>query len=204
MLRRGTLFIISAPSGGGKTSLVNALINKLPHLQISISHTTRAPRLGEVHGKNYFFVDEKIFINFQQQGMFLEYAKVFNHWYGTSKDWVARQLEAGTDVILEIDWQGARLVKSQMEAVGIFIIPPSRQELLARLQERKQDSKEIIEARMAEASQEISHFAEYEYLVVNDNFEIALGDLIAIVQAQRLKMGRQKQQYGDVLASLIQ
>ncbi|MFI4937843.1 MAG: guanylate kinase [Candidatus Berkiellales bacterium] len=202
-MEQGTLFIFSAPSGGGKTSLVNALVKKLSHLQISISHTTRSPRSGEGHGKNYFFVDEKTFSNYQQQGMFLEYAKVFNHWYGTSKEWVIDQLKAGIDVILEIDWQGARLIKAQMPAVGIFIIPPSREVLQERLQARKQDSIEIIATRMAQASQEISHYGEYEYLVVNDVFDQALADLEALIKAERLKTQRQQQRYQEVLKTLI-
>lgn len=203
MTVKGTLYVISAPSGGGKTSLVNALIAQTPGIRISVSHTTRAPRVGETEGKNYFFVDEKAFTQHQQAGLFLEHAKVFQHWYGTSSAWVMEQLAAGTDVILEIDWQGARKIKEQMECVCIFIIPPSRDVLLTRLETRKQDSQEIIASRMLQASNEISHYIEYDFMVVNDNFEEALQDLSAIIKAMRLKVASQKQRYQDILASLI-
>lgn len=199
----GTLFIISAPSGGGKTSLVNALLQQMQGLTVSISHTTREPRLGEIEGKNYFFVDETTFENYQQKGIFLEHAKVFNYWYGTSKTWVLEQLKSGLDVILEIDWQGARRIKEQMECVNIFIVPPSRDILLTRLQDRRQDSEEVIEQRMAQASHEISHYSEYDYVIINDNFESALADLAAIVRSQRLTIARQKQVYEQIFASLI-
>jgi guanylate kinase len=200
---RGTLFIVSAPSGGGKTSLVNALTEQYPMVKISVSHTTRPTRAGEVEGKHYFFVDEDTFQTHAQQGNFLEFAKVFNHSYGTSKAMVQRELEAGFDVVLDIDWQGARQIKAQMECVQIFVIPPSREVLLARLRERKQDSEAIIAQRMIQASHEISHYKEYDYLIVNDNFEHALEDLKAIVQAHRLMVEKQKQQHGALLNDLL-
>jgi guanylate kinase len=203
MNAKGTLYIISAPSGGGKTSLVNAMLADMENLTVSISHTTRAPRVGEIEGKNYFFVDEPTFSQHQQEGIFLEHAKVFNHWYGTSKTWALEQLAKGTDVILEIDWQGARKVKEQMDCISIFILPPSREILLNRLINRSQDSEAIIAARMEQASQEISHYGEYDYVVVNDDFNLALADLMAIIHANRLVSSKQEARYATLLASLI-
>lgn len=199
----GSLFIISAPSGGGKTSLVNALIDKVSDLKISISHTTRLPRAGEIEGKNYFFIDEKLFTAYRDQGLFLEHANVFNHWYGTSKKWVMDELQQGFDVILEIDWQGARRVKEQMDCVTIFIIPPSTEILYERLNKRMQDPPDVIEARMAQARNEISHYAEYDYLVVNQDFDLALKDLETIVKANRLSILHQKTRYASLLKDLI-
>lgn len=199
----GTLFIISAPSGGGKTSLVNALIAQLPRVKVSVSHTTRAPRQGEVHGKNYFFVDEMEFAKFKADGVFLESATVFNHSYGTSKNWVLAELQAGVDVVLEIDWQGARRIKEQMACVSIFILPPSKEILRMRLQDRQQDSQEVIVDRMAKASQEISHYSEYDYIIINDNFETALEELMAVIKAQRVRTAIQTRRYATLLASLI-
>ncbi len=198
----GKLFIVSAPSGGGKTSLIHALVERSSNINVSISHTTRPPRQGEKDGVNYFFVDEDTFKQYQEQGIFLEYAKVFNHWYGTSKKWVMAQLEAGNDVILEIDWQGARKIKEQMECVSIFILPPSREALQTRLNTRRQDSPAVIEGRMLAASNEISHYAEYDYVVVNEIFDDALLDLEAIIRSQKLKMSYQKERYSTLLAQL--
>lgn len=200
----GTLFIISAPSGGGKTTLVNALLERVPKLRVSVSHTTRAPRVGEVDGKNYYFVDENQFNDLQRQDGFLESAKVFNHFYGTSKSWVFEQLQQGIDVILEIDWQGAKRVKEQMDCVSIFILPPSRETLLMRLEQRKQDSQEVIAGRMSQASREISHYIEYDYVVVNDNFDDALDDLTAIIRARRVTTAIQKQVFAPLIAQLIE
>lgn len=203
MTLRGTLFIISAPSGGGKTSLVNALIKQLPNITVSISHTTRAHRLGEIDGKDYFFVDEKTFTQYREEGLFLEHAQVFDHWYGTSKKWVMDELDRGRDVILEIDWQGARKVRELMDCVSIFIVPPSTAALHDRLKNRMQDSPQIIETRMAQAKDEISHYAEYDFLIVNQIFELALGDLEAIVRANRLLIKNQKARYSLVLATMV-
>jgi len=199
----GTLWVISAPSGGGKTSLVNTLLKELPFLKVSISHTTRSARQGEKEGKNYFFVDEEAFKIQQQQGLFLEYAKVFNHWYGTSKPWVMAQLQADQDVILEIDWQGARRIREQMPCLSIFILPPSRVTLENRLVDRQQDSQAVIAHRMALASEEISHYSEYDYLVVNDDFAVALLDLKCIIQANRLRVETQKLHCAALIASLV-
>lgn len=200
---RGTLYIISAPSGGGKTSLVNALVKNVPDLCVSISHTTRKPRQGETEGLNYFFVDEPSFKDYQENDHFLEYAKVFNNWYGTSKKFVMERLQEGKDVILEIDWQGARRIKAQMPCVAIFILPPSLDSLAARLRERQQDSEEIIQERMTKASEEMSHYPEYDYVVVNDSFDTALADLSAILRAQRLRTEAQKGRYGHVFNALL-
>ncbi|HRE31652.1 MAG TPA: guanylate kinase [Candidatus Berkiella sp.] len=199
----GTLYIISAPSGGGKTSLVNAMLAQLSNITVSISHTTRVPRVGEIEGKNYFFVDEATFRHHQETGIFLEHAKVFNNWYGTSKTWVLEQLAQGIDVVLEIDWQGARVVKEQMDCTSIFILPPSREVLLKRLVNRSQDSQAIIDVRMKQASQEISHHTEYDYVVVNDDFELALHDLKSIIIANRLRVMKQKVRYETLLNSLV-
>lgn len=204
MLARGTLFIISAPSGGGKTSLVTALIKQVPGIVVSVSHTTRSPRVGEVEGENYYFVDESTFKAHQAQGLFLEHATVFNHQYGTSKAWVLSQLNAGQDVILEIDWQGARKVKTALACVSLFILPPSREVLLTRLQARRQDAPAVIADRMAKASNEIVHSTEYDYLVVNDDFDRALADIAAIVQAERLKMASAGVRQADLLAALTE
>jgi guanylate kinase len=200
---RGTLYVISAPSGGGKTSLVKALVQQTPDLCVSISHTTRAPRAGEAEGVNYFFVDEPHFKQCQEQGLFLEYAKVFSHWYGTSREWVLDALQAGKDVILEIDWQGARRIKEQMECLSIFILPPSLESLSTRLRERDQDSEAIIRERMSKASEEMSHYPEYDYVVVNDQFDSALSDLYAILRAQRLRTVAQQGRYGHVFDALL-
>jgi len=199
----GTLYVVSAPSGGGKTSLVKALVQQTPDLCVSISHTTRAPRAGETEGVNYFFVDEPHFKLCQEQGHFLEYAKVFSHWYGTSREWVLAALQAGKDVILEIDWQGARRIKEQMECLSIFILPPSLDSLFARLRERDQDSEAIIQERVSKASEEMSHYPEYDYVVVNDQFELALSDLSAILRAQRLRTVTQQGRYGHVFDALL-
>ena len=201
---RGTLYIISAPSGGGKTSLVNALVNQIPQMKISISHTTRPARPHEEEGVHYFFVDEPSFNTLQEKGQFLESAKVFNYFYGTSKETIERQLEAGFDILLDIDWQGARQIKAQMECVQIFIVPPSREALLERLRNRKQDSETIISERMRQANREIAHFEEYDFLIINDTFELALADLVAIVKSQRLRVSYQKDRFKQMLSTLIQ
>lgn len=203
MQTQGTLWVISAPSGGGKTSLVNALLAQDPQLTLSVSHTTRAPRVGEVEGKNYFFVDEATFLAEVRENIFLEHAKVFQHWYGTSKQWVLTQLSAGKDVILEIDWQGAQSVRKQMPCQSIFILPPSRDTLRARLEARRQDSEAVIQSRLAEASEEISHYEEYDFLVVNDDFEDALDDLKAIVRANRHTTERQALSQANRIAALL-
>jgi guanylate kinase len=183
---RGRLFIIAAPSGGGKTSLVNALLKNDPRLVLSISHTTRPPRPGEIDGRHYHFVSEAAFKQMVDAGGFMEHARVFDHYYGTNRNSVAAQLERGSDVILEIDWQGARQVRAVFpDCCLIFIIPPSLETLRKRLTGRGQDSPEVIQRRMRDAQAEISHWAEFDHLVVNDDFDKALEELVSIINDHR-------------------
>jgi guanylate kinase len=209
-LVRGHLFTVSAPSGAGKTSLVDALLATDQRLKVSVSHTTRPMRPGEVDGVNYHFVDAATFAQMVNDGRFLEHATVFGNAYGTSKDWVDRQLSLGTDVILEIDWQGAQQTHQWLatelgeSGVGIFILPPSMEALQARLTGRGQDDEAVIAGRMAAAVDEMRHYHHADYLIVNDDFEAALADLQAVIQAQRLSRTQQQQQYKGLLAALIQ
>lgn len=201
---QGTLYIISSPSGGGKTSLVNALLAVAPNLRLSISHTTRAPRAGEKHGENYFFVDKSTFETMQQQQHFLESALVFGHAYGTSRVWVEEELAKGTDVLLEIDWQGARQIKQNFpHAIGIYILPPSLSVLEQRLRNRGQDDDSVIEKRMRQATTEISHCDEYDYIIVNESFDQAAAELQAIISAERLKSKRQLESHSRLLQDLL-
>ena len=200
----GTLYTVSAPSGAGKTSLVNALVNDHPEIHISVSHTTRPMRAGEQDGVDYHFLERAEFEAMINQGRFLEHAEVFGNYYGTSGDWVKQTLHDGHDVILEIDWQGAAQVRRLMPgAVGIFILPPSLEILAARLRGRGQDNEEVIARRLAGAQEEMTHFAEFDFLVVNDDFEHALADLRAIVRAQRLQMARQQKRLERTLFGLL-
>ncbi len=183
---RGTLFIVSAPSGAGKTSLANALAQRLPAISLSVSHTTRPIRPGETDGAHYHFVDDDMFDSMVTGDAFLEHADVFGHRYGTARAPLEERLEAGADVILEIDWQGARQVRVAVpEAVSIFILPPSRETLLERLRSRGKDSEAVIERRMAAAGEELSHQDEFDHRVVNDDFETAVEELAAIVVGLR-------------------
>ena len=192
MAPKGSLYIVSAPSGAGKTSLVEALVAKTPDLLVSVSHTTRLPRPGEKEGINYFFITLPDFERMVTQQDFLEHANVFGHSYGTSKGWVETQLAQGKDVILEIDWQGARQIKWMIpESIGIFILPPSLPALKIRLQRRGKDEREVIDLRMSQAQLEMSHYEEYEFLVINDVFERALEDLKAIIISRRLTLSQQ-------------
>ncbi len=203
-MTRGNLFIVSAPSGAGKTSLLKRLRTELEGIVISISHTTRPQRPGEIHGRDYYFVSQKEFEKMLAEGAFLEHAKVFGHYYGTSRRVVTESLEKGVDVILEIDWQGARQVKEKMpESRSIFILPPSRAVLRERLCSRGQDSPEIIARRMREAKAEISHYEEYDYLVVNDEFEQAVVALKSIVVCHRLILERQQERLAVLLKNLL-
>ena len=182
MSDKGKLFILSAPSGAGKTSLVKALVDSNPTVVVSVSHTTRDKRPGEVDGENYFFTSYKEFLQMIKNNDFLEYAKVFDHFYGTSISSVEQQLDQGLKVILEIDWQGAQQVRERIQGTqSIFILPPSKQELQARLRGRGQDSEEIIARRMRDAESEISHYDEFDHIVLNDDFGQALQDLTALV-----------------------
>lgn len=200
----GTLYTVSAPSGAGKTSLVNALVERCEGLGVSVSHTTRPQRPGEVDGVNYHFVDAARFQAMLDENAFLEHARVFGNLYGTSRPRVEEQLAAGLDVILEIDWQGAHQVKELLPATcGIFILPPSRQALEERLTGRGQDDPSVIASRMALAVEEMSHYRQADYLVFNDVFEDALAELQAIVCSQRLRTDRQCQARESLLAELL-
>ena len=185
----GTLFIISAPSGAGKTSLVSELLGRLDNIQVSISHTTRASRPGEQDAVNYHFVSQEQFEAMVADGEFLEYAQVFGNYYGTSESWVKRTLSQGIDVILEIDWQGADQVRKKFSrSKSIFILPPSKQALVERLRARGQDEAAVIEQRIAAATEEMSHYTEADYLVINDDFSVALQQLKSIIIGQRCLM----------------
>ncbi len=202
-VERGTLFVISAPSGAGKTSLVAAMLRNDEKLGVSVSHTTRPMREGEQDGVNYHFVSRDAFEAMIGQGDFLEHADVFGNYYGTSHSWVRDTLAGGQDVILEIDWQGAEQVRRLMpECVGIFIVPPSPEVLRERLVGRGTDKPEVVERRLAEAAEECRHALEFDYLVVNDQFEVALADLLAIVRTQRLRVAVQQDRHGALLAGL--
>lgn len=188
-MAKGTLFIISAPSGAGKTSLVAGILAQINNIQASISHTTRDCRPGEQNGINYHFVDHQQFVTMIENNAFLEHAEVFGNFYGTSQEWVEATLSTGTDVILEIDWQGAEQVRSKFaDSQSIFILPPSKQALRERLNGRGQDHAEVIEKRIAAATEEMSHYVEADYLVINDDFALALEQLKSIISAQRCKM----------------
>ena len=204
-MSNGTPYIVSAPSGAGKSSLLRALLESMGgDLVVSVSHATRDPRPGEIDGKDYHFVDVETFNDMVSRGAFLEHAQVFDNYYGTSRQSVEAQLSAGLDVILEIDWQGARLVREQMpQAVGIFILPPSRDALRERLQDRGQDNDDVIERRMRDAVSEMSHYKEYDFLVINDVFQAAQDELAAIVHSQRLRLQVQGQRNADLLAALL-
>lgn len=200
----GCLYTLSAPSGAGKTSLVRALLAGDDGLALSVSHTTRARRAGEVDGSDYHFVDDAEFDRMVTAGEFLEHARVFDHRYGTSRRAVEQTLATGRDVLLEIDWQGARQVRSCVAgSVSIFVLPPSRDALAERLRGRGQDDDTVIDRRMAAAIDEMTHYTEADYLVVNDDFEAALADLRAIVRAGRVRRARQAARCAELIDSLL-
>ena len=204
-MKRGTLFVVSAPSGAGKTSLVRELRARVAGFTVSVSHTTRAQRPGEQHGQDYFFIERAEFERMVADSAFLEYARVFDNYYGTARETVATALAEGKDVMLEIDWQGARQIKAQIPAcLSIFVLPPSRQTLAQRLHGRGQDDSETIARRMRDAISEMSHYAEYDYLIVNDDFETALEEMCSIVIASRLKTERQAETLGRLIHSLLE
>ncbi len=185
MTGRGRLIVISAPSGAGKTSLVRALLERRPGIRFSTSYTTRQPRPGEKNGRDYHFVDEASFLGMVENGEFLEHARVFDHLYGTGRDQVQALMDAGHDVILEIDWQGARQVRASLpECVSVFVLPPSIDELARRLRGRSTDSGEVIARRLADARNDMGHWSEFDYAVINDAFDVALADLADIVDAR--------------------
>jgi guanylate kinase len=200
----GTLYIVSAPSGAGKTSLVKALIDSEAQIRVSVSHTTRAMRPGEVDGVNYHFVDHAQFNAMLERGEFLEHAQVFDNLYGTSQKWVEQTLAEGFDLILEIDWQGAQQVRKLMpQSKSIFILPPTQEALRQRLTNRGQDSDDVIEKRMREAVSEMTHYVEYDYLVINDDFAHALIDLQAIFRSNQLLQTSQQQRFSALLQELL-
>jgi guanylate kinase len=199
------LYVISAPSGGGKTSLVNALLECDKHVALSVSHTTRPPRPGEVEGVHYYFVDDAAFEELASRGAFLEHARVFDHRYGTGREAVERQLADGYDVLLDIDWQGARQIRDSFPAARtIFILPPSLDVLRQRLIGRGQDSEAVISRRMASARAEISHAPEFDFLVINDDFEAALVDLQGIIREGRPVRDEENAKTREILAELLE
>jgi guanylate kinase len=205
MSTRGNLFIVSAPSGAGKSSLISALLKDKPSdKQVSVSHTTRKPRPGEVDGQHYHFITVEQFKALIAQNAFIEWAEVFGNFYGTSKLVIEQTLDKGIDVFLDIDWQGADQVKKLMTtAIGVFILPPSKTELERRLTGRGQDSQQVIDSRMAQAVSEMSHYAQYEFIIVNDDFDNALADLSAIIRSQRLTCASQQHAQNDMIVDLL-
>ena len=205
----GNLFILAAPSGAGKSSLIKALMekyegNSTTPMQVSVSHTTRQPRPGEEDGVHYHFVSREQFEALIEQGVFFEYAEVFGNYYGTSRVTIEQTLHRGVDVFLDIDWQGARQVKKLMpDTCGIFILPPSLDVLEQRLNNRGQDSEEVIAGRMAQAVSEMSHFNEFDYVLVNDDFATTLSELEAVVTAQRLRTVKQQMRHQPMLDELL-
>ncbi len=200
----GTLFVLSAPSGAGKTSLVKALLESTDNLCVSISHTTRPMRPGEQDGVNYHFVSREGFQALMEQSDFLEHAEVFGNFYGTSRSFVEQTLKTGKDVILEIDWQGAQQIRRIFpESISVFILPPSREALESRLRGRGQDAEAVIQGRLAKAVEEMSHYVEYDYLVINDHFDVALKDLRAVIEASRLRILKQTQRHEVLLQGLL-
>ena len=202
--KSGTLFIIAAPSGAGKTSLLKALIAQIDNTEVSISHTTRQARHDEKNDVAYHFIDENEFKNLINKNRFLEYAKVFDNYYGTSRDWVEEQLALGKNIILEIDWQGAQQVKSQLRnSVSIFILPPDYKALRERLLGRQNDELDTIERRMKAAREEISHYKDFDYIVINDDFERALAEIKTIITATNLGSCRQSAFYADFVSQIM-
>ena len=199
----GSIFMVVAPSGAGKSTLVNALLARDRGIDLSISFTTRAPRPGEASGREYHFTDEADFLARRERGEFLECAEVHGHHYGTSRHWIEQQLNRGRDVLLEIDWQGARQVRSVFpHAVGVFILPPSIEALEARLHKRGQDSPQVITRRLLAAGSEIAHAAEFDYVIINEDFDHALDQLGAVVTAARLRYASQVARHRDLFAQL--
>ena len=199
------LYVVAAPSGGGKTSLIDALLKRDQRINLSISHTTRPPRPGEVDNVHYYFTDDATFRRLVAENAFLEHATVFGHLYGTGRDPVMKMLEQGHDVMLDIDWQGAAQVRESFpSSCSIFILPPSLRELRARLSRRGQDKPEVIEKRMKEAQAEISHFAEFDFCIINDVIEEALDDLHSIIRRRTPKRIGQEKRMGPLLAELLE
>ena len=200
----GTLYIVAAPSGAGKSSIVNAVLKRLPDVALSISYTSRAPRPGERHAQHYHFIGKDEFERMIAAGDFFEHALVHGDYKGTARQSVLPQLEKGLDVLLEIDWQGARQVRAQIpEAKSIFILPPSRQALETRMRNRGQDTEAVIARRLAAAREEMSHYHEFDYVVVNEHFELAVQEVAAIFTAQRLVVGQQRIRHKALIEQLL-
>ena len=201
---RGTLYIVAAPSGAGKSSIVNAVLARDPNICLSISFTSRAPRPGERHAEHYHFVSAAEFERMAEAGDFFEYARVHGDWKGTARQSVEPQLALGKDVLLEIDWQGARQVRSKVpNAVSVFILPPSRQALEQRMQMRGQDSAEVIAQRLAAAREEMSHYGEFDYVIVNEDFTVAVDEMCSIFTASRLLLEPQVARHSRLITALL-
>ena len=201
----GILFVVAAPSGAGKTTLTRLLLENDSGIGLSISYTTRAPRPGEENGQAYHFVDVPTFLSMIERKEFLEWAEVHGNYYGTSRVWIERELAAGRDVLLEIDWQGAQQVRRLFPAcVGIFILPPSTAELERRLRGRGTDSAEVIARRLAAARDEMRHLGEFDYVIINNELQVAFSDLTAVVRAARLTIGQQRACHGELFATLLE
>jgi guanylate kinase len=199
----GALFIVSAPSGAGKTTLVKMLMEHDPGIRHSISYTTRQPRPAEQNGHDYHFIDIQTFLAMRERGDFLEWAEVHGNFYGTSRSWLLEEMRAGRDTLVEIDWQGAQQVRAFMpQAVSIFIVPPSIAELERRLRGRGQDSEDVIQRRVAAALGELRHVHEFDFVIINNDLQDALGDMAAVVRASRLNFQRQHARYPDVFRFL--
>lgn len=204
MTHRGRLFVIAAPSGAGKTSLVNALLKRRPELHVSISHTTRPKRPNEEHGREYYFVSVEEFERLVREGQFLEHARVFDNYYGTGREPVEARLAKGQNVVLEIDWQGARQVRAALpECATIFILPPSRRALEERLRARNTDSEEVIQRRLRDAVGDMSHWKEFDYVVVNDDFERAVSELERVIDGRGEDLRAQRPDLAPLLADLL-
>jgi guanylate kinase len=200
---QGNLFIVSAPSGAGKTSLVNAMLASMPEVDLSVSYTTRLPRVGEVDGRDYHFVSRDTFLRMAKDGDFLESAEIYGNLYGTSQSWIQTETDKGRDILLEIDWQGAAQVRRIFpESIGIFILPPSLQALESRLRARAKDTEEVIARRMQAACDEIAHVAEFDYVIINDELEEAVRQLAAVVIAAGLRRSRQLARHQDTINQL--
>ena len=196
----GNLFIVSAPSGAGKSSVVAGLLKADDKIKLSVSYTTRAPRAGELNGREYYFISKEKFEAMIATGEFLESALVHGNYYGTSKAWIAEQRAAGSDILLEIDWQGAQQVRRVFpDVIGIFILPPSFETLVSRLNTRAQDAPDVIARRLSAARDEISHVGEFDYVIINDKFDEAVQDLVAVVRAQRLRLDAQTARHGELI-----
>ena len=201
----GTLFIVAAPSGAGKTTLVRLLLEQDRQVRLSVSYTTRAPRPGEENGREYHFVSVADFLAMKERGDFLEWAEVHGNYYGSSRVWIESQMQSGQDMLLEIDWQGAQQMRRQFpEAVSVFILPPSIAELEQRLRRRGADSEDVIARRVAGALGEMRHVDEFDFVIINNDLDVALGELKAAVRASRLRFLRQRARYPDVFRFLDQ